>query len=81
MSDNTTPAAPKVAYTILEFCAAYSLSPATVYRMLDRGELRAVKPGGRTLILRKDAQFWHNALPTWQPSTGQNRRNKRMAAA
>jgi excisionase family DNA binding protein len=73
MSDNTTPAAArpaKAAYTIAEFCSSYGLSPATVYRMLERGEIRAVKANGRTLVLRKDAVAWHNSLPTWQPSAG-----------
>jgi excisionase family DNA binding protein len=38
------------AYSIEEFAAAVGLSPAHIYRLAQRGELRAVRSGRRWLI-------------------------------
>jgi len=67
------------AYRVNDFAKAYGLSSATVNRMLRSGELGAVKAGGRTLIPAKAARAWLNSLPTWQPSVGENRRNRVVA--
>lgn len=38
------------AYGVKEFATAWGLSRVTVYRMFERGELRKIKAGTRTLI-------------------------------
>lgn len=42
------------AYRVNDAAKAYSISRATIYRLLKANELRAVKIGGRRLILRED---------------------------
>ena len=54
----------KQAYTIAEFCAAYSVKPTFTYAQIGRGKLLARKAGRRTIIFRDDAEAWANSLPT-----------------
>jgi excisionase family DNA binding protein len=51
------------AFRVPVFAAAYGISIATVYRLLASRELRGVKVGGRTVILRRDALAWEQSLP------------------
>ena len=53
---------PIAAYSVKSFSKAYSLSPATVNRLLKSGELRRTKVHGRTLILKRDAVEWERSL-------------------
>ncbi len=41
----------KLSYRIDEACAATGLSRPTIYRLVERGELRTFKVGTRTLIM------------------------------
>lgn len=41
----------KVGYSIREACQASSLSKSTIYNHIAAGRLRAVRVGGRTIIL------------------------------
>lgn len=43
----------KVAYSVREACAAMSLGRTTIYALIGKGMLRAVRVGGRTLIPRE----------------------------
>jgi excisionase family DNA binding protein len=54
---------PKLSYTVKEVRKLIGISTATLYKILGRRELRAVKLGNRTLISAKDLQEWLNNLP------------------
>ena len=55
----------RAAYCIKEICTATSLSRASIYRAIARGELEAIKHGRRTLI-RAEAldRFLSHLAPT-----------------
>jgi excisionase family DNA binding protein len=57
------PADVKLSYTVKEVCKLVGISAATIYQVLRRGDLRAVKLGKKTLILAKDLQEWLDNLP------------------
>lgn len=44
------------AFRVNDAAKAYSISRATIYRLLKGDKLRAVKIGGRRLILREDLE-------------------------
>ncbi len=44
------------AFRVNDAAQSYSISRATIYRLLKANELRAVKIGGRRLILREDLE-------------------------
>ncbi len=46
----------KLAFRVNEAVAVSGLSRSTLYELLKAGKLRAVKVGGRRLILREDLQ-------------------------
>jgi excisionase family DNA binding protein len=50
------PTQEKIALRINETVAVSGLSRSTIYELLKAGKLRAVKIGGRRLILREDLQ-------------------------
>ena len=54
---------PDAAMTIQEFCTAYRICRATFYNEVNRGNLRAVKLGTKTLVLPEDAEAWVGNLP------------------
>lgn len=58
------PATPRGAFSIAEFCKCYGICRATFYNEVKRGNLRAVKLRGRTLVLREDATEWTRNLPS-----------------
>jgi len=60
--DNIT-APEKLAYTIDELAKAICLSKARLYELLNSGDLRAVKCGGRTLIPVDEARRFIRELP------------------
>lgn len=49
----TEPANDKLAYRMDEAAKAVGLSKATLYRLVEKGELRTFKVGHRTLIRRE----------------------------
>lgn len=52
-----------IAYTIPGSCQASGFSRSAIYRLIQAGELRAVKHGKRTMILHKDLQKVLEKLP------------------
>ena len=50
------------AMTVREFCERYRIGHTLVYEMIKDGRLRAVKCGGRTLLLVKDVKAWEQSL-------------------
>jgi excisionase family DNA binding protein len=53
----------KQALTVTEFCKVYGMGRATFYERVREGALRAVKNGGKTLVLKADAEAWAANLP------------------
>jgi hypothetical protein len=51
------------ALSVADFCRMYDVGQTFTYQQIKDGTLRAVKAGGRTLILRRDAEAWALALP------------------
>jgi excisionase family DNA binding protein len=51
------------ALSINGFCKLFALGRTFAYEQIKDGKLRAVKCGGRTLILRRDAEAWARLLP------------------
>jgi len=60
-----TATVPRRAYSISEFCRAYSVSRAKVYRLLAGGDLVAVKLGNKNLIPVEVAERWFASLERW----------------
>lgn len=58
-----TPHSNPGALSVADFCIAYNVGLTFTYQQIKHGRLRAVKAGGRTLILRRDAEAWAQALP------------------
>jgi len=51
------------AFTIKQFCSAFSVGRTAVYREISLGRLPVRKLGRRTLILIEDAEKWAQSLP------------------
>jgi len=49
--------------TVQDFLKRYSISRTTFYRLLNAGELKAVRVRRRTMIARADAESWLASLP------------------
>jgi excisionase family DNA binding protein len=52
-----------LAYSVSEACAAARAGRTALYEAIRSGELRAVKRGRRTLILKEDLIRWLANLP------------------
>ena len=50
------------ALTVKEFCTVFRICRATFYNEVRRGNLRAVKMGAKTLVLREDVEAWVERL-------------------
>jgi excisionase family DNA binding protein len=55
------------AFTISDFCAWASIGRTLAYELIKRGQLRAIKLGGKTLIPKSDARAWLASLPALKP--------------
>ncbi|MGA0594934.1 hypothetical protein [Enterovirga sp. CN4-39] len=51
------------ASTVRQFCSDNGIGRTKFYDEVNAGRLRAVKSGGRTLVLDEDAEAWRRALP------------------
>ena len=60
---STSPMADDGAFTINDFCEWASIGRTLAYELINRGELRAIKLGGKTLIPKGDARAWLVSLP------------------
>lgn len=49
----------RVFFKIPEFQQTYNVSRSTVYRLMERGEIRFVKIGRAVRIPREDAERWY----------------------
>jgi len=60
------PKAEKLGYSIAEACAALSIGKTTLYSHLGAGRLRAVRLGGRTIVLADSLHaLLGSAVPPW----------------
>ena len=55
------------AFTISAFCAWANVGRTFTYQLINRGLLKAVKVGGKTLIPKSDARAWLASLPALAP--------------
>jgi excisionase family DNA binding protein len=63
-------------YSVNEACAASDTGRTALYEAINSGELRAVKRGRRTLILRDDLRRWVQALPSVAARANMQSRNE-----
>ena len=64
--------ADRIAYSIAEACAVAGIRRTTLYKEIRSGGLRAVKIGGRTIILVDDLRRWLNGRPSIIPERSQS---------
>jgi excisionase family DNA binding protein len=57
------------ALTINQFCEKYSVGRTKTYELIKARDLRAVKIGSGTRILKSDAERWAMALPALTASS------------
>ena len=55
------------AFTISGFCAWANVGRTFTYDLINRGLLKAVKVGGKTLIPKGEARAWLSSLPAIAP--------------
>jgi excisionase family DNA binding protein len=60
----------RLAYTIAEACAVAGIRRTSLYRAIRSGKLRAIKCGGRTLVLPDDLRRWLEGLPPVSVASG-----------
>jgi excisionase family DNA binding protein len=58
----------KPAYSLAEARALAGVGRTTLYKVIRAGELRAIKIGGRTVILADDLLRWLNRMPAIVPT-------------
>ena len=70
------PDSEKVAYRVNDFCKAHGVGRTTTYKLIAEGKIKAVKIGGRTLIIKAsaDALLLARPLERW-PSKERRRRS------
>lgn len=58
----------QLAYSINDSASRANLSRAEMYRVINRGDLRAKKLGRRTVILHQDLRSYLANLPDYTPA-------------
>jgi excisionase family DNA binding protein len=53
----------RIVYTIAEACARAGIRRTSLYKAIGTGKLRAIKSGGRTLVLADDLRRWLVEMP------------------
>jgi excisionase family DNA binding protein len=61
-----------LAYSIAEACAVSGIRRTTLYKEINSGGLRAVKIGGRTVILLDDLRRWLDGRNSIIPEPSQS---------
>ena len=54
----------KPVYSLAEVRALAGVGRTTLYKAIRGGQLRAIKIGGRTLVLAEDLYRWLNEMPS-----------------
>jgi excisionase family DNA binding protein len=62
----------RLTFSIAEACAVAGIRRTTLYKEIRSGDLRAVKIGGRTVILADDLRLWLKGRPPITPVQSQN---------
>jgi excisionase family DNA binding protein len=57
-ADSPNPNTNKLAYSINEACAATGIGRTSLYELIAKGQLKALKAAGRRLILRTDLEAY-----------------------
>ena len=65
--DDATPTLTKLAYSLDEVADLSGRCRSSLYELIDKGELRAVKSGRRTLIMASDLQAWMQTFTPIEP--------------
>jgi excisionase family DNA binding protein len=55
-------------YRIEDFALCFAVSKRTVWELIARGEIEALKIGRRTVITAESAQAWRDRCPRVSPS-------------
>lgn len=55
------------ASSVSDFCRVNGIGRTTFYSEVKAGRLRAVRCGGRTLVLAEDAEIWRRSLQPINP--------------
>lgn len=55
-------------FRIEDFCAVYGVSERTAWRLIDQGDVEALKVGTRTLVTTESAKAWRARCPRVKPS-------------
>jgi excisionase family DNA binding protein len=63
LPDKDQPMTEALIYTISEACAVARTGRTSLYKAIQRGELRAVKRGRRTMVLSDDLHRYLHELP------------------
>jgi hypothetical protein len=59
--------APKTAYTVNEFLTSFGIGRTKFYELVNAGDIKCRRNGGRTIILATDAIAWVEGLPALEP--------------
>jgi excisionase family DNA binding protein len=57
---------PPVAFTTTEAARSLGIGKTKLFQLIGRGELPAIRLGGRTLIRRQDLEAFTAQLPRWR---------------
>jgi excisionase family DNA binding protein len=52
-------------FSKFEFCNRYNVGHTKFYKLLNSGQLKAVKVGSKTLIEEEEAERWMASLPPY----------------